>query len=79
MKNRYIFIHGLGQSPSSWNKTTSYLAEQDNVICPDLSLFLKEGEGTYEDLYQKFAKYLDGFSEPLNLCGLSLGGVMALN
>lgn len=76
---KYIFIHGLGQDPSSWNKVTSYLAEQDNVICLDLSIFLKAGDGTYKNLYKAFTEYCDSISGPLNLCGLSLGAIIALN
>lgn len=58
---QYIFIHGLGQSSSSWNDTLMHLEKNDQVICLDLSLFLKEDEATY-----------------VNLCGLSLGAVLAL-
>lgn len=37
-----ILIHGLGQNSSSWNKTISYMTEQDNIICLELSLFIKD-------------------------------------
>ncbi|MFR9240058.1 MAG: alpha/beta fold hydrolase [Clostridium baratii] len=76
---QYILIHGLGQNSSSWNKTISYMVEQDHVICPELSSFLKEGDITYANLYHAFSEYCDNISEPLNLCGLSLGAVVALN
>ncbi|AIY83300.1 alpha/beta hydrolase [Clostridium baratii] len=76
---QYILIHGLGQNSSSWNKTISYMVEQDHVICPELSSFLKEGDITYANLYHTFSEYCDNISEPLNLCGLSLGAVVALN
>lgn len=76
---KYILIHGLGQDSSSWNKTISYMGAQENIICPDLSLFLRMRDITYSNLYQSFSQYCDNFSEPLNLCGLSLGGVLALN
>lgn len=74
-----IFIHGLGQTPSSWDKTISCLQEQINAQCPDLSRLLKGVESTYENLYRAFAAYCDEFPEPINLCGLSLGAVLALN
>lgn len=76
---QYILIHGLGQNSSSWDKTISYMPEQDHVVCPELSLFLKAGESTYANLYHAFAEYCDNISGPLNLCGLSLGAVLALN
>lgn len=76
---QHILIHGLGQNSSSWNKTISYMAEQDHVICPELSSFFNEGDITYANLYHGFSEYCDNISEPINLCGLSLGSVLALN
>ena len=76
---KYILIHRLGQKFSSWNETISYMVEKENIICPDLSSFLVEGDTTYLSLYKFFSKYCDNISEPLNLCGLSLGAVLALN
>lgn len=75
----YIFVHGLGQNSSAWDKTISGLAKQEHILCPDLSSFLKKGESTYTKLYQSFAEYCDNVPEPVNICGLSLGGVLALN
>ncbi|MGL5756616.1 MAG: alpha/beta fold hydrolase [Paraclostridium sp.] len=74
-----ILIHGLGQNSSSWNETISYMMEQDNIICPDLSSFIKGKDASYSNLYKAFSEYCDNISEPLNLCGLSLGAVIALN
>jgi len=34
-----IFLHGLGQGPSSWDKILSCLPEEKNVSCPDLFHF----------------------------------------
>ena len=40
---KYIFIHGLGQGPDSWNKTVSCMREQEEIQC--LNVFaLKDGE-----------------------------------
>ena len=74
-----IFIHGLGQAPSNWDKTISCLSEQIIAQCPDLSRLLKGVESTYDNLYRAFAVYCDEFPEPIDLCGLSLGAVLALN
>lgn len=76
---RYIFIHGLGQHPSSWNPTISYMKKQEDVICLDLFALLRDKDVTYANLYHAFSKYCACISEPLNLCGLSLGAVLALN
>lgn len=74
-----IFIHGLGQNSSSWNETISHMEIQDNIIYPELSSFIKEGDVSYLKLYKAFSEYCDSISEPLNLCGLSLGAVLVLN
>ena len=39
---KHILIHGLGQKASSWNETTSYMTGQYTIICPELSLFIKD-------------------------------------
>ena len=72
-----IFLHGLGQNPSSWNDTLSFLPQSIKAYCPDL-LNLCE-EKAYENIYLAFEKYVDNFSNPINLCGISLGAVLALN
>ena len=33
----------------------------------------------YEKIYLAFENYVDNFSNPINLCGISLGAVLALN
>ncbi|WP_431026768.1 alpha/beta fold hydrolase [Lysinibacillus sp. LZ02] len=75
----YIFIHGLGQNSSSWDQTISYLPEHRHITCPDLSTMLNDKEVTYNNLYNSFVEYCEGMNKPLNLCGLSLGGILALN
>lgn len=76
---KHILIHGLGQDASSWDETISYMIEQENIICPELSLFIKEKDASYSNLYKAFSEYCDNISGQLNLCGLSLGAVLALN
>ncbi|CEN87624.1 alpha/beta fold hydrolase [Paraclostridium sordellii] len=74
-----ILIHGLGQKSSSFNETTSYMIGQDNIVCPELSSFIKGEDVGYSNLYKAFSDYCNSISEPLDLCGLSLGAVLALN
>lgn len=74
-----IFVHGLGQTPSSWDKTIENLVMNSNCNCPNLSEMLQRKETNYKNLYTAFSEYCDGFSEPLAICGLSLGGVLALH
>ena len=74
---RYIFIHGLGQTASSWDDTLSYMNCKDEVYCPELLSLLRGSEVEYGSLYRGFSEYCGDFDEPLALCGLSLGAVLA--
>lgn len=76
---KYILLHGMGQNASSWDKTISYLPDTAETVCPELSNFFSEGNCNYGKMYSSFCRYCNRFSEPLNLCGLSLGAVLALN
>lgn len=74
-----IFIHGLGQTSASWERTLQGLEVSKEIYCPDLSTILGEGEISYSQLYSGFSAYCDKIAERVNLCGLSLGGVLALH
>lgn len=76
---KYIFLHGMGQNASSWDKTISFLSGTNETVCPELSDFFAEGKCYYSKMYSSFCEYCNNFSEPLSLCGLSLGAVLALN
>ncbi|MCM1024026.1 MAG: alpha/beta hydrolase [Prevotella sp.] len=74
-----IFLHGLGQTPDSWEKTAELLNSPENNICPDLAALLDGREASYANLYAAFSEFCGGFDGAADLCGLSLGGVLALN
>jgi pimeloyl-ACP methyl ester carboxylesterase len=76
---KHILLHGLGQTAASWEKTISHMDKGLEIICPNLSAFLHGKEKSYINLYHSFAEYCKGLPEPLNLCGLSLGGIIALH
>lgn len=76
---KYILLHGMGQNASSWDKTISYLPDTAETVCPELSNFFSEGNCNYSELYSLFCRYCNRFPEPLDLCGLSLCAVLALN
>ncbi len=75
----WFFLHGLGQSPSSWNETISCLSEDIKAYCPNLFDFSTDRAITYKNIYLSFEEYIDRFSEPVTICGISLGAVLALN
>lgn len=76
----YLFAHGLGQSPAAWSETLwrmpgLYAAD---AHCPDLVRLLSGKPADYNALYRAFSEYCAALPQPLHLCGLSLGGVLAL-
>lgn len=83
---QYIFVHGLGQTPASWDKTIENLSGQMSTkgnaascICPDLAKLLQNKDANYANLYTAFSECCDNASEPLIICGVSLGGILALH
>lgn len=74
-----IWLHGSGHKANSWDKTISYMPSDGDIVCPNLASILKGKAATYENLYSAFAKYCNGFEGQIHLCGLSLGGILALN
>lgn len=74
-----ILLHGLGQKSSSWEAVINEMNNRPGILCPDLSEWLHNTEPCYENLYRAFENYCAQFEEPLNICGLSLGGILALN
>ena len=74
-----IFVHGSGHKATSWEKTISYMTNNEDFVCPNLSSILEGKEASYENLYSSFVKYCNEFDGQIHLCGLSLGGILALN
>ena len=75
----YIFIHGLGQNSTSWNETVSNIKNINKILCPELFSLFKEKDKNYSNLYSSFIDYCNNINGEINLCGLSLGGILALN
>ena len=74
-----IFLHGLGQTSSCWSKTIENIGIEERAVCPNLSTLVQGREANYENLYAAFSDICNEHSEKVNLCGLSLGGVLSLN
>lgn len=75
-KKRILFLHGLGQGPDSWRAVAERLTGVDAVI-PDLGAMVA-GRADYLALRGALFAVCDAEKAPLHLCGLSLGGVLAL-
>ncbi|MBP3663876.1 MAG: alpha/beta hydrolase [Tyzzerella sp.] len=74
-----IFLHGLGQTSYCWSKTIENIGIEERAVCPNLSTLVQGRETNYENLYSAFSDICNEHSEKVNLCGLSLGGVLSLN
>ena len=55
------------------------MKNKQDIVCPDLSAILNGKEASYPNLCSAFAEYCNQFEEQIHLCGLSLGGVLALD
>jgi len=76
---KQLFLHGLGQSSDSWRKTLSVLDNEDNAMLVDLKGLIKDKAVTYDNIYESFSEMCNQLTEQIDLCGLSLGGILALN
>ena len=74
-----ILIHGSGHKASSWQKTISFLDQREDILCPELSAILNGREASFPNLRAAFAQYCAQTGGPVHLCGLSLGGILALD
>lgn len=74
-----VFLHGLGQTCANWENVIAQLQLDGSSTCPDLIGICKTEEATYKKLYEGFSRICSEIDEPIDLCGLSLGGVLALN
>lgn len=78
MKN--ILVHGLGQNQTSWSKVKEELSTNNiNTETPNLFDLVKNYEVNYENTYKTFTDYCNSFNEKINLCGLSLGGLLSID
>ena len=75
---RVFLLHGLGQGPDSWIAAAENLLPKAELVCPDLAAWVREGADCYDRLYGRMETLLQREEEPAVLCGLSLGGVLAL-
>ena len=76
---RQIYLHGLGQTPNSWEKTITRLGTAGCSLCPDLAGLVRGQEAVYPNLYAAFSRVCDESDGKVDLCGLSLGSVLALD
>ena len=72
---KIVFLHGLGQRAADWDQVASQF---HNTDCPEL--FEIAGEKlNYSAILSSLEERYEYEKEPLCLCGLSLGGMLALD
>ena len=72
---KIVFLHGLGQRVADWEQVASPFPNMD---CPEL--FEIAGEKlNYSAILSSLEERYEYEKEPLCLCGLSLGGMLALD
>jgi len=74
-----VLIHGSGHQSASWKEVISYMPNSEDIMCPNLRSILAGKEASYANLYASFVEYCDQIDGHIHLCGLSLGGILALN
>ena len=76
---KYLYLHGLGQKPDSWNRVIKETKVSKSSRSLSLSEMLEGKSITYKELYLSFSSECDKENEEIVLCGLSLGAVLTLN
>ena len=74
-----ILIHGSGHKSDSWKETVSHLNCRERILCPELASILGGKAAGYPNLRAAFETYCAQTGGPVHLCGLSLGGILALD
>ena len=72
---KYLYLHGLGQTSTSWDNVIKETEVADDSIILSLN---DMKHATYDELYSSLSKECDQYDD-IVLCGLSLGAVLALN
>lgn len=72
-----VLLHGLGQTAQDWKDVVCQLSTS-NVECPEL--FSSMGnEISYSRILANLERQYSDATEPLYICGLSLGALLALD
>ena len=72
-----ILLHGLGQTAQDWKKVVCQLSSS-NVECPELFSSM-ENEISYPQILGDLERRYSNVKEPLRICGLSLGALLAID
>ena len=76
---KYLYLHGLGQKPDSWDRVIKETTVSDRSVSLSWAEMLEGKAATYKELYTAFSEECNKENDEIVLCGLSLGAVLALN
>ena len=78
-----VFLHGMGFDHRMWAAQLEHLADDYRVLAPDLPGFSSRASNDLLPLREaagEVARWLDDVgAAPAHVCGLSLGGMVALH
>ena len=74
-----ILLPGLGQTAASWQKVHDALTVKTDQTTLDYTMLPLPSPLTYSALYTEVSRTCQQHKPPLDLCGLSLGAVLALH
>ena len=72
-----ILLHGLGQTAQDWKEVVCQLSSS-NVECTELFSSM-ENEISYPQILGDLERRYSNAKEPLRICGLSLGALLAID
>ncbi len=56
---KYLYLHGLGQKPDSWDRVIKETKVSDSSVCLSLAEMLEDKAATYGELYAAFSGECD--------------------
>ena len=66
---KYLYLHGLGQKPDSWNKVIKETKVSESSVKLGLAEMLEGKSATYKELYSAFNKMGFKKADVISLCG----------
>ena len=66
---KYLYLHGLGQKPDSWNRVIKEMKVSKSSASLSLSDMLEGKSVTYKELYSAFNKMGFKKADVISLCG----------
>ena len=56
---KFLYLHGLGQKPDSWDRVIKETTVSDSSVCLSLAEMLEDKAATYGELYAAFSGECD--------------------